>query len=232
MNFSEDYTIYQRRFGVYEQESDTAIVSDPLYKVRIGCSNSSTLNSFSSTLNSFSSTLNSFSSTLNLVIQNVKKGTWNIIQRFRSDFPTKNAELFTFHKSINNDDLWKKIEYDLWEKIGDIFVDSGRAGIYDLKHYPNGEVITIPNGNDFDNCTTDICSIIRSNAQIVGTKITLTDDAHHSRPNGVVSSSGFGDGTYDVYVIKNSDAQIVGIKITFIDDAHIKMWNEVLSRQE
>jgi len=181
--------MHQCKIGTYEQESDSAIVSDPCYEYKVEEHN------------------NPLMMTLNLVIPNVKKGTWGIILRARSDQHARNAELLGIHTSFD--------DKALWEKIGDIGVDSGQCGIYDIKYY-----------RDNKNTIGDIKWYDMNSA------ITRAPNNYAGAiPNGAVSSSGFGDGIYDVYVIKSPDLQIVGIKVIFIDDAQIKLWNKVLAKE-
>jgi hypothetical protein len=87
----------------------------------------------------------------------------------------------------------KKIDsYDpTWKKIGEVGVDSGTAGIYDLKDFPN-------DSNDRDGLSVQ------------------TTHTMNTVKYGATSSSGIGDGIYNVYTYKDNDGKIIGVKILFV----------------
>jgi hypothetical protein len=53
-------------------------------------------------------------------------------------------------------------------------------------------------------------------------ELTLGPDSWGVLPNGVVSSSGFGDGSYAVYGLKNDGGEYVAFKVVFIDAAEFE----------
>lgn len=159
---------YLNNFNV---ESDTLIVSDPLFKIE---SSDECIE-------------------INLQIESVKKGLWHghIIY---NDELNRNMELWTYHDDysdiadlelnnyINNyPDYYVPSPNFKFEKCGDIGVDSGQAGIYCKNSYGKPNMDTWYNNN---------CAAVANNL-----------DASTLLPFGVVSISGYGDGFYDVYKI-------------------------------
>lgn len=89
-----------------------------------------------------------------------------------------------------------------WEHIsGNIGVDAGQAGLFDLKRYPKD------NHGEYDDPRTFYgrCS-----------KITLSERACGAVREGFVSESGFGDGTYDLEVQRDSKGRIVAMAVYFL----------------
>ncbi|AYV85836.1 MAG: hypothetical protein Satyrvirus50_2 [Satyrvirus sp.] len=105
-----------------------------------------------------------------------------------------------------------------WEICDDISIDSGQAGIYDLSYYRND--------NNTEGC--QLANYIINHTHEKGNKwyamnCSVTGLKYRSIPagiipNGVVSSSGYGDGCYNVYVTKQKQ-KIIGIKINFSDES-------------
>lgn len=101
-----------------------------------------------------------------------------------------------------------------WEPNGNIGVDSGQAGIFNLKQYrQDNEYVPLGDGDisffgegffnqEGDRWYTKICSH------------TLGERHWGTYRDGVVSSSGFGDGGYEVYTATVND-EIVGICIDY-----------------
>ena len=87
--------------------------------------------------------------------------------------------------------------------IGTIGVDSGQAGIFDLKYYAENQGGEF---GDLDSFYGLACSLTLSKEQ--GGIMNYA---------GVVSSSGCGDGEYEVYVGTNDIGEIVSVKIIFIE---------------
>ncbi len=113
-----------------------------------------------------------------------------------------------------------KIKWELFPV--EIGVDSGQAGIFDFDHYRNDEHsesydLPLIFGNDWcenegDKWYQRMCSLT------LGKKNDgISDDHYGSSPDGIVSSSGYGDGSYDLYVGKINN-QIVGFEIVFITE--------------
>ena len=87
--------------------------------------------------------------------------------------------------------------------MGTIGVDSGQAGIFDLKYYEKNQGGEFGDLNSFYGLA---CSLTLSKEQ--GGIMNYA---------GVVSSSGCGDGEYEVYVGANDIGEIVSVKIIFIE---------------
>lgn len=167
--------MYRVPIGRYTQLSDKIIVSDPSYEYIPK-----------------EHLLNNKLGKLNLVIENVKNGDYNIILHIMEYEKERNAELICCHETIN----LNTIKNSEWIEIGDIGVDSGQAGVYDLKYYPKEK------NNEWYRLNTNITS--------------KPTDYAGSIPHGAVSSSGYGDGIYSVYIVKRQ--KVIAVKITFIDD--------------
>ncbi len=87
--------------------------------------------------------------------------------------------------------------------MGTIGVDSGQAGIFDLKYYAENQ------GGEFG----DLNSFYG-----LACSLTLSEEQGGIMENaGVVSSSGCGDGEYEVYVGENEIGEMVSVRIIFIE---------------
>lgn len=170
--------MYEVKIGSYEQKSDQVIVSDPSYDYdpREHMPNSKLMK-------------------LNVVIINVMKGNWNAYVTVLENEKDRNAELISIHENENI----CYIKENQWIKIDEIGVDSGQAGIYDLKYFQNLPKYT------------------KDSWYKMNSEITLKEPNYAGViPHGAVSSSGYGDGLYPVYIIKNKNGKITAIKINFI----------------
>lgn len=130
-------------------------------------------------------------------IKHVKTGTWNAIVE-RCDNEARVGKLMAIHKNFNSADLfWTLLEYD-------IGVDSGQAGIFDVKEFKG-----------IDGAAEDwygkCCDL------------TLSDASVGLLPMGVVSSSGYGDGCYECWLAKDRDNEIVGIKVIFAEEDEVSL---------
>jgi hypothetical protein len=102
-----------------------------------------------------------------------------------------------------------------WNTHSDIGVDSGQAGIFNVKQYrQDNEEVTLGDGDisfftesfyekDGDRWYVKVCSH------------TLGNNRWGSYRDGVVSSSGYGDGSYSVFTAENENGQVIGIAIDF-----------------
>lgn len=115
------------------------------------------------------------------------------------------------HSRING-----KPEFDWEVHPEEIGVDSGQAGIFDMKSYRvdgidmqvpektyDGKIFNLPIEEKGDEWYNKIC------------KFTLSKEKWGSYESGVVCSSGFGDGGYTLYVSKSNDGKIVAMMIDF-----------------
>ena len=138
-------------------------------------------------------------------IKNVKKGLWQaeVKQSDEGDFGNRIAELIASHSNTGATTEWKKTRLE-------VGVDSGQAGIFDLKEYHGGED-EYGEGGWYDKCCHE--TLKKENGHQISSAGVIK--------GGVVSSSGFGDGGYDCFIKRRRDSRnragkIVAIKIVFI----------------
>ena len=127
-----------------------------------------------------------------------KNGIWNAVSYTSEEgsWGRRIARIEARHKDAI-DGTWKKHK-------AEIGVDSGQAGIYDSKIYPQGKT------GDYGGCDTfygRCCDI------------TLKEPgADIIDEGGIVSRSGFGDGGYDLEV-QYDGKEVVAARVTFIPEA-------------
>jgi hypothetical protein len=145
------------------------------------------------------------------IVENVKNGTWiaNVIVTDEGDWGKRIALLSISHKDIEEPDA----NIDIMNFVGG--VDSGQFGFFDKDFYRNDEVAKDLEKYDFgenydvqegDTWYRACCNL------------TLGDEQWGVLPNGVVSSSGFGDGSYDVFGYKDAYGEYVAFAVVFIYD--------------
>jgi len=143
------------------------------------------------------------------IVENVKKGTWYADVENVNSWGDRIAELRIYHKDSHF--LSGRFE----EMPFDFGVDSGQFGFFDKEFYRNDEKAKdLPKynfGDDFDNEDGDVW--YRACAEI-----TLSGDQWGVLPNGVVSSSGYGDGSYRVFGQKDKNGEYVAFQVIFIDN--------------
>lgn len=183
---------YTVKIGDFQQISDKMFVSDPLFDYEPK-----------------EHEPNSFLWKLNMVIENVLPGCYQVVLLINKNEKYRNAVLVCMHQSM--EDSEKKINQYEWKKIGTIGVDSGQAGIYDLKHYRDDSIIS-DNNDETSKETSD--KWYQMNCDLT---IKPTDFAG-AISHGAVSRSGHGDGMYDVSIVKNDDDKVVMVKIFFIEE--------------
>ena len=145
------------------------------------------------------------------VVDNVKNGTWiaEVIETDEGDWGKRIALLGIKHKDVDEPDA----NVDIMNFAGG--VDSGQFGFFDKDFYRNDELAKDLDkenfGENYDTQEGDTwyraCS-----------KLTLGNDQWGVLPNGVVSSSGFGDGSYDVYGAKDGSGEYVYFSVIFIHE--------------
>jgi hypothetical protein len=151
-------------------------------------------------------------------VNNVRKGTWLADSNIETvgSWGERNIDLTVHHSDF-------KINEKDWEEISGTFgVDSGQFGFFDRDHYRKAESVKgMPKydfGNDFLTDDTDRSGDAWYQACC---KITLDNpESWGALPNGVVSSSGFGDGSYTVYGIKDTHSpnhEYVAFRVVFIE---------------
>lgn len=161
----------------------------------------------------------------NLVLDNVTKGKWRSFLIINDSERDRNAGLVSLNvennKSNNDLDFINIIKNGDWKKIGNIGVDVGMAGIYDLKYYRDDNIASY--NTKYFTESKDPGYFTESkdpgekwfdmNSNIV---IKPTDFAGVIK-HGTVTLSGYGDGMYNVYVLRDNKSKIIGVKIIFIE---------------
>lgn len=184
-NIKDDFIF----LGQYTQESDKMIISDPYYKSKYDKKDFYHLNH---------------------IIENVKQGSWNTWILRNTGTPAQIVAVYCPH-NLTEYPLAADYQFDhaTWENIGEICVDTGQAGIYDLKYYR-------------DDCNVDGLNLFHD-PQNDGDKwfsanchVTVNGLCGNIINNGCVANSGWGDGSYAAAILRNNN-KVVGAKIVFID---------------
>ena len=176
-------------FKEFEVKSGSIVCSDPCYVIPTWCQG---------------------------IVDNVKNGTWlaDVDQKDMDDWGVRVASLFIVNKQALEKD--PNISFEVVGQEPMNFaggVDSGQFGFFDKDFYRNDELAKDLDkenfGADYDRESGDTwyraCS-----------KLTLSNDQWGVLPNGVVSSSGFGDGSYDVFGLKDDSGEYVAFAVVFI----------------
>ena len=152
------------------------------------------------------------------IVENVKNGVWGaeINLSDQQDWGMRVASLYIVNEHANA--TMTDIETKIFEDEPLNFaagVDSGQFGFFDFAHYRNDESAKdLPKqdfGENYDIQEGDAWYRACSG-------LTLGDEQWGVLPNGVVSSSGFGDGSYDVYGYKDAYGEYVAFAVVFIYD--------------
>lgn len=152
------------------------------------------------------------------IVENVKNGVWGaeINLSDEGDWGTRVASLYIVNEDANA--KMTGIETKIFEEEPLNFnagVDSGQFGFFDFAHYRNDEsakdLKKYEFGDNYDIQSGDAWYRACSD-------LTLGDEQWGVLPNGVVSSSGFGDGSYDVFGYKDAYGEYVAFAVVFIYD--------------
>lgn len=142
----------------------------------------------------------------NGVVNNVKKGTWKaeVVIGTEGDWGNRVRSLVAFSKNGKPIGAWHKETFS-------VGVDSGQAGIYDLRFFRDNNVVKDVERVNPDNiiCEDKPWYSINCDRTIGKFKAGVI-------PYGCVSSSGFGDGEYTCYTKRDKDKKVVVISIEFI----------------
>ena len=152
------------------------------------------------------------------IVNNVKNGTWlaEVDMKNEGDWGIRVASLFIVNKvAFENEG-----EYPISERLLDFSqmnfnagVDSGQFGFFDKEFYRNDEsakdLKKYEFGDNYDTQSGDTWYRACSD-------LTLGDESWGVMPNGVVSTSGFGDGSYDVFGYKDNSGEYVAFSVVFI----------------
>ena len=155
----------RKPIGNFECESGKFVVSDPCYDMNVWCRGE---------------------------LENIKCGVWNAEIGIMNVEKRGNrvALLSVQHESYDID-----AEGDLTEHVAEfeVDVDSGQAGIFDMKYYQDGE-------DWYEQCCL----------------ITLSETYAGVISFGAVSSSGYGDGSYKCIYYTDTDDVVVKVIIQYI----------------
>jgi hypothetical protein len=152
------------------------------------------------------------------IVENVKNGVWGaeINLSDEGDWGQRVASLYIVNEDANA--KMTGIETKIFEDEPLNFnagVDSGQFGFFDFAHYRNDEsakdLKKYEFGDNYDTESGDAWYRACSD-------LTLGDEQWGVLPNGVVSSSGFGDGSYDVYGYQDAYGEYVAFAVVFIYD--------------
>jgi hypothetical protein len=152
------------------------------------------------------------------IVENVKNGVWGaeINLSDQQDWGVRIASMF-----IVNEDSFAK-DSAIAEKIFNeeimnfsAGVDSGQFGFFDFAHYRNDESAKDLSKETF---SADYDREAGDTWYRACCHLTLGQEQWGVLPNGVVSSSGFGDGSYDVFGYKDAYGEYVAFAVVFIYD--------------
>jgi hypothetical protein len=152
------------------------------------------------------------------IVDNVENGSWIAIadKKDMGDWGERITSLFIGNKQHLERNP-KLVDYVFEDEPLNFAggVDSGQFGFFDFANYRNDESAKdLPKqdfGENYDREDGDKWYRACSN-------LTLGDESWGVLPNGVVSSSGFGDGSYDVYGYKDAYDKYVAFAVVFIYD--------------
>ena len=166
--------------GEFVNESGVFMVSDPCYEIGTWCQGQ---------------------------LNDVATGKWSayVNKSDEGEWGIRCAELVVEHESIE-DAGELSIEVCSFE----VGVDSGQAGIFDLKYYANDEAFASeenPENKFGDTKFYNFCC-----------DLTLSEISAGVIKYGAVSSSGYGDGAYKCFALKNKKGKIVSVTIIFLDE--------------
>lgn len=168
--------------GTFEVTGDKLCVTDPCYERTVWCAG---------------------------VVGNVVPGTWQGVARYSDEgaYGKRVCQVEARHvkSSPSYGDRWSQQSFE-------VGVDSGQAGIFDERRYPQGEC------GDYGDTSTFYG---RACEATLGRGEEDPNDAHRSGnviDEGVVVSSGYGDGSYLCETLNGADDKVVAVRVTFIDD--------------
>jgi len=143
------------------------------------------------------------------VIENVKKGTWSaeVEESDEGDWGERIAVLKIEHTNAKKTYHLKQLEF-----VGG--VDSGQFGFFDKDFYRNDEI-----AKDFPKYDFGANYDIEEGDKWYRAccNLTLGNEGWGVLPQGVVSSSGYGDGSYPVLGEKDESGEWVAFMVVFID---------------
>lgn len=141
------------------------------------------------------------------LLDNVKIGTWNLHIPYTESMGERPSELICLHL-----DHQENYDWQYGKRI--IGVDSGQAGMFDIQHFKDDNIV-----EGVERICKDPENIVCEDEpwySIVADR-SLSEECGGVIPFGAVSSSGHGDGLYTYYT-KEHEGQIVGVKVVFIEE--------------
>lgn len=132
-------------------------------------------------------------------LDNVKPGIYNsyVVKSDEDSWGIRCSSLIVKHKDKVLNECTEFIEHK-----GEVGVDSGQAGIFDMSIYPPKPHVRNKENPFYDECCDITCS--RMSSGILSNK------------KGIVSSSGYGDGGYSLFYSTDDEGQIDYMHIIFI----------------
>mgnify|MGYP000896944550 CR=1 FL=1 len=145
------------------------------------------------------------------IINNVKNGTWvaNVEKSDEGDWGERIARLRVEHVNAKRTYLTTQVDMDGG-------VDSGQFGFFDKDFYRNDEAAKDLKKYDFGRSVQENES--GEEWYRACCDLTLAEESWGVLPNGVVSSSGFGDGSYPVFGEKDENGEWIAFEVIFISD--------------
>lgn len=140
-------------------------------------------------------------------VDNVWPGDYRVfcLKHDTGDWGVRVSMLMAIHKDHLNG-------YLKWKREGDIGVDSGQAGIFDMSTYRvNPDNV---NKGDGDISFFGVQNTPEEQWYINICSHTLGESRWGTYKNGVVSSSGLGDGAYDLFLARYQ-TKVIGFAIDF-----------------
>lgn len=164
------------------------------------------------------------------VVENVKKGTWvaDAVISDEGGWGNRVSMLISYNEEAANGSfgLSDKLKalYGVERLSFDGSVDSGQFGHFDSEFYRSDEKAKDLEKYNFG----DAWDAKEGDAWYRACcHLTLGDNQWGVLPQGVVSSSGFGDGSYQTFCIKDGDGEIIGLVTVFIgEDEEEDEWDD------
>lgn len=134
------------------------------------------------------------------IIDSVKPGQWNagVLKSDEGAWGIRVAELIAVHADYQFESVLSGVPKLDWVRNGSVGVDSGQMSIT--------EAGKLSGQDGHEEWYEMVCDI------------TLDKSQWGVLPNGVVSSSGYGDGGYGVYIAENDKGETIGVAVVFISD--------------
>ena len=108
--------------------------------------------------------------------------------------------------------------YDDWQKVGDVWVDSGTIAVGDPCYTAGPDATTpVKSWDDFLAKTWPMTFGGAKGTDAERNAEMFVANVMGEAGVGVVVSSGYGDGVYPVYIRKNAEGRVMGVMVDFED---------------